>query len=99
MFRRSMPANHGMLFVWDHDDQHAMWMRNTYLPLSVAFVDSAFRIVNIADMEPLTTQLHHSRGPVRFAIEVHQGWFDRHGIRPGMQLEDLPRLLADLRLP
>jgi uncharacterized membrane protein (UPF0127 family) len=97
MFRRSMPADHGMLFIWERDDHQAMWMRNTYLPLSVAFVDSAFRIVNISDMEPLTTRLHHSHGPVRYAIEVHQGWFERHGIRAGMQLADLPRVIAAMR--
>lgn len=99
MFRRSMPADHGMLFVWERDDHQAMWMRNTYLPLSVAFIDSAFRIVNIADMEPHTTRLHHSHGPVRYALEVHQGWFERHGIRAGMQLADLRRVIAAMRSP
>lgn len=96
MFREHMPESHGMLFVWPGDQVVAMWMKNTLIPLSVAFIDHDLRVLNIADMEPRSLELHPSRGPARFALEVNQGWFDRHGVEAGARIEDLERLLADL---
>src|SRR5690606_36326389 len=75
MQRRSMPGNHGMVFVWPEEGRHCMWMRNTYLPLSVAFIDDGGRIVNIADMTPRTDDVHCAAQPVRYALEMNQGWF------------------------
>lgn len=99
MFRRDMPENHGMLFVWDWDDIQSMWMRNTFLPLSVAFIDADFHVVNIEHMEPLTLQLHSSQLPIRYALEVHQGWFARHGVVPGTRLSGIEYALDTLVYP
>ncbi|AHE99433.1 DUF192 domain-containing protein [Thioalkalivibrio paradoxus] len=94
MFREHLPEDHGMLFVWPRDRVVAMWMKNTVIPLSVAFLDRDFRILNIADMEPRTLEPHHSQGRARYALEVNQGWFERHGVGPGDHIPDLGRLLA-----
>lgn len=96
MFREHMPEAHGMLFIWPGDQVIAMWMKNTLIPLSVAFIDRDFRVLNIADMEPHSLRTHPSHGPARYALEVNQGWFDRHGIEAGTRVDDLERLVADL---
>lgn len=83
MFRQKMADNHGMLFIFAADEMQCMWMRNTLIPLSVAFLDSAARIVNIEDMAPLTYNIHCAQQPVRFALEMNQGWFSAHGINEG----------------
>ena len=83
MFRRIMAANRGMLFVFREVDRHAMWMQNTYLPLSVAFIDAHGAIINIEDMKPQTTDVHFATAPVKYALEMNQGWFGSHGIKPG----------------
>ncbi|MDL1859554.1 DUF192 domain-containing protein [Betaproteobacteria bacterium PRO7] len=90
MFRESLAPNHGMLFVFDHKAIHCMWMRNTLIPLSVAFVDDDGAIVNIEDMAPRTETSHCARRPVRFALEMEKGWFARRGIAPGARLGGLP---------
>lgn len=95
MFRDHMPEDHGMLFVWHSERRVAMWMKNTRIPLSVAFIDDDFRILNIADMEPHSLQPHSSRGPARFALEVNQGWFARNGVEVGLRIADLARLMDD----
>ncbi len=92
MHRRSMPTQRGMIFVFTQDAQHCMWMRNTYLPLSVAFVDPEGRILNIEDMKPLTEDSHCAAGPARYALEMNQGWFAERGIGPGQMLRGLERL-------
>ena len=86
MNRRSMAANQGMLFVFTHPDRHCMWMRNTLLPLSVAFLDERGRILNIEDMKPQTENNHCASSPARFALEMNQGWFASKGIKVGQRI-------------
>jgi uncharacterized membrane protein (UPF0127 family) len=86
MNRRSMAANQGMLFVFTHPDRHCMWMRNTLLPLSVAFLDEQGRILNIEDMKPQTENNHCASSPARFALEMNQGWFASKGIKVGQRI-------------
>jgi uncharacterized membrane protein (UPF0127 family) len=91
MYRKSLPANGGMLFVFDSPDTQCMWMKNTLIPLSVAFLADDGTIVNIADMQPQTEDPHCAAHPVRYALEMEQGWFAQHGVRPGMKLGGLAR--------
>ena len=86
MNRRSMAANQGMLFVFTHPDRHCMWMRNTLLPLSVAFLDEQGRILNIEDMKPQTENNHCASSAARFALEMNQGWFASKGIKVGQRI-------------
>ena len=86
MNRRSMATNQGMLFVFTHPDRHCMWMRNTLLPLSVAFLDEQGRILNIEDMKPQTENNHCASSPARFALEMNQGWFVSKGIKVGQRI-------------
>jgi uncharacterized protein len=83
MFRRSLTGNHGMLFVFDDKSTQCMWMRNTLVPLSVAFIEDDGHIVNIEDMKPQTEDSHCARSPVRYALEMSQGWFAQRGIKAG----------------
>jgi uncharacterized protein len=96
MFREYLPDDHGMLFIWARDQVVGMWMKNTLIPLSVAFIDSEYRVRNIAEMEPHSRYVHPSDGPVRYALEMNRGWFERHGVRPGTHLAGLPGLLSQL---
>ena len=91
MNRRSMAANQGMLFVFTHPDRHCMWMRNTLLPLSVAFLDEQGRILNIEDMKPQTEDNHCAGAPARFALEMNRGWFADKGIKPGQRIGGLEK--------
>lgn len=86
MNRREMPPQRGMLFVFDHENTHCMWMRNTLLPLSVAFIDAKGVIINIEDMKPQTEDNHCAKIPARYALEMNAGWFVQRGIKPGMKL-------------
>ena len=86
MFRREMPANEGMLFIFEQPQTQCFWMKNTLLPLTAAFVADDGTIVNLADMKPQTTDSHCSTQPVRFVLEMHQGWFDKRGIKAGTRL-------------
>ena len=86
MHRHSMPTNQGMLFVFAQPERHCMWMRNTFLPLSVAFLDAEGRILNIEDMEPQTEDNHCAAAPARFALEMNKGWFAGKGIKPGQRI-------------
>jgi hypothetical protein len=86
MNRREMPPQRGMLFVFDHENTHCMWMRNTLLPLSVAFIDAKGVIINIEDMKPQTEDNHCAKIPARYALEMNAGWFAQRGIKPGMKL-------------
>ncbi len=86
MHRKSLAPNAGMLFVFDAPALHCMWMRNTYIPLSVAFLDAQGAIINIADMQPHSEQSHCARRPALYALEMTQGWFAQRGIKPGMKL-------------
>ena len=86
MNRREMPPQRGMLFVFDHENTHCMWMRNTLLPLSVAFIDAKGVIINIEDMKPQTDDNHCAKVQARYALEMNVGWFAQRGIKPGMKL-------------
>jgi uncharacterized membrane protein (UPF0127 family) len=91
MHRRILPENRGMLFVFREVTHHAMWMMNTHIPLSVAFLDERGLIINIADMQPQTRDTHAAAKPARYALEVNQGWFVKRGIKPGARIEGLER--------
>ena len=90
MFRREMGTNEGMLFVNDEPGVRCFWMRNTLIPLSIAFIADDGSIVNIADMAPQSEQSHCSTKPVRFALEMRQGWFAKRGMKAGFQLRGAP---------
>lgn len=90
MFRPQMPAAEGMLFVFEQAGTQCFWMKNTLLPLSAAFVDDDGTIVNLVDMKPLTTDSHCSSKPVRFVLEMNQGWFAKKGIKAGFKLSGPP---------
>ena len=89
MFRKSLAPNSGMLFVFDGPGLQCMWMKNTDLPLSVAFLDAEGSIINIADMQPHTEDSHCAKRPALYALEMEQGWFARRGIKAGMKLDGL----------
>ena len=91
MHRRSMGANDGMLFIFAEPAYHSMWMKNTFIPLSVAFVDSDGVILNILDMEPQTLDSHMSAGPSVYAIETNKGWFAQRKIKAGDKVTGLPK--------
>ncbi|MFN7726995.1 MAG: DUF192 domain-containing protein [Rubrivivax sp.] len=90
MLRTEMGANEGMLFVNDDAGVRCFWMRNTLIPLSIAFIADDGSIVNIADMAPRSEQSHCSAKPVRFALEMRQGWFSKRGIGAGFKLKGAP---------
>lgn len=90
MHRQTMAANEGMLFVYEQPQVHCFWMRNTLLPLSIAFIDDDGRIVNVLDMQPLTEDSHCAARPVRFALEMNQGWFAKRGLKAGSRLRGAP---------
>ncbi|RJX30359.1 MAG: DUF192 domain-containing protein [Oxalobacter sp.] len=91
MHRRSMGQNEGMLFVYPVPVGLCMWMKNTNIPLSVAFIDGSGKIVNIEDMQPHTTTNHCGKGSVRFALEMNRGWFRDKNILPGSRISGLER--------
>ncbi len=90
MFRKSMPTNDGMLFIFERPGQQCFWMKNTLLPLAVAFIADDGRIVNIDAMKPQTLDGHCSTTEVRYVLEMNDGWFAKHGIKPGMKLQGGP---------
>ena len=91
MHRRMLPENRGMLFVFREVAVHAMWMMNTHVPLSVAFIDTNGVIINIEDMKPHTQDSHPAAKPAKYALEVNQGWFKKRGIKPGAKVEGIER--------
>jgi hypothetical protein len=86
MFRKEMPQSEGMIFVFDQPATQCFWMRNTPLPLTAAFVADDGRIVNLVDMQPMTEQSHCSEEPVRYVLEMNQGWFAKKNIKKGAKL-------------
>jgi uncharacterized membrane protein (UPF0127 family) len=90
MFRAEMPQHEGMLFVFEAPSMQCFWMKNTLLPLTAAFVADDGTIVNLADMKPQTTDSHCSTKPVRFVLEMNQGWFARKGLKAGFKLGGKP---------
>ena len=89
MHRRILPEDRGMLFVFSDTARHAMWMKNTYIPLSVAFIDEQGMIINIENMKPQTEDSHPAAKPAKYALEVNLGWFARNGIKPGSRIEGI----------
>lgn len=90
MHRKEMPQHEGMLFVFEYPSQQCFWMKNTLLPLSVAFVDDEGTIVNIDEMQPQTLDSHCSAKPVRYVLEMNKGWFAKKGIKAGAKLTGTP---------
>jgi len=90
MFRKEMPQHEGMLFVFEQPSQQCFWMRNTLLPLTAAFVADDGTIVNLADMKPQTEDSHCSARPVRYVLEMNQGWFAKKGVKAGSKLSGGP---------
>lgn len=86
MHRKEMPAHEGMLFVFEQPATQCFWMRNTLLPLTAAFVADDGTIVNLADMKPQTEDSHCSAKPVRYVLEMNQGWFAQRGLKAGSKL-------------
>lgn len=91
MGRTHVAADGGMLFVFEQPGRHCFWMRDTPLPLSIAFIDAAGRIAGLADMAPRSETPHCPTRDVRYALEVRQGEFRRRGIKPQMWVDGLPR--------
>ncbi len=90
MFRKDMPQHEGMLFIFDSPSRLCFWMKNTPLPLTAAFVADDGAIVNLEDMKPLSPESHCSTKPVRYVLEMNQGWFAKKGIKPGAKLSGRP---------
>lgn len=86
MFRTEMPSNEGMLFVFESPSVLCFWMKNTRIPLTAAFIADDGAIVNLADMKPMTTDSHCAKQPVRFVLEMNQGWFAKRGFREGQKI-------------
>ena len=90
MFRKDMPQHEGMVFVFEQSTKQCFWMKNTLLPLTAAFVADDGTIVNLADMKPQTLGAHCSDKPVRYVLEMNQGWFTKKGIKAGSKLQGTP---------
>ena len=90
MYRTAMPSNAGMLFIFDEATTHCMWMKNTLLPLSVAFIDERGAIINVEDMAPQTEDSHCASRPARYALEMNRGWFAARGLKPGSRISGIP---------
>ncbi len=91
MYRTTMAPNAGMLFVFEQKAGHCFWMRNTELPLSIAFLADDGTIVNIEDMAPRTESNHCPKAAIRYALEMNKGWFTQKGIKAGAKIGGLPQ--------
>jgi len=92
MYRESLGPNAGMLFIFDETTTHCMWMKNTLIPLSVAFMDERGTIVSISDMQPQSEQTHCAAKPALYALEMTKGWFAQRGIKAGMKIGGLEKI-------
>ncbi len=90
MYRKEMPQSEGMLFTFPQNGRLCFWMKNTLIPLSVAFIADDGSIVNLENMQPLSTQSHCAAKPVRFVLEMNQGWFSKRGIKAGFKVTGKP---------
>lgn len=90
MQRFSLQPDHGMLFVFERAEPLAFWMKNTFIPLSIAFIGADGKIINVEDMQPQTEDTHWSKGPALYALEMKKGWFAERGIGPGATVRGLP---------
>lgn len=93
MHRDSMPADAGMLFIYPDTEPRSFWMKDTHIPLSIAFADNSGKIVKIADMQPFDTGHTKSLYPAKYALEMNQGWFQKNGVEKGAMITGIP---ADL---
>lgn len=91
MFREKMGSNEGMVFLFEAPAGVCMWMKNTLIPLSVAFIDNNGKIINIEEMQPQSTDSHCAKAPARYALEMNRGWFKQKNIKAGSVIEGLPR--------
>ncbi len=91
MYREALGPNQGMLFVFPAVERHCMWMKNTPLPLSVAFIDERGEVVSISEMAPHTENSHCAAKPARFALEMSKGWFAAKGVRAGSKIQGLDK--------
>jgi uncharacterized membrane protein (UPF0127 family) len=92
MFRTRLAASSGMIFIFPQEQSISMWMKNTPIPLSVAFIDADGRILNIEKMQPHSEEAHSSAGPAKFALEMNAGWFEKNGIKRNDKVDGLERL-------
>lgn len=92
MNRAAMPMHRGMIFVFPQAARHCMWMKNTLIPLSVAFLDDEGRILNIEQMEPRSEQSHCASAAARYALEMNAGWFAARRIGPGEKIRGVEGL-------
>ena len=92
MQRKALPEDHGMLFVFEAPGRICMWMKNTHIPLSVAFLEGDGTIINIADMRPMSLEVHCAERPARYALEMTRGWYAFRGITSGMRIHGVDRL-------
>lgn len=97
MFRERLGPSEGMLFVFDSPGRQCFWMRNTKIPLSIAFLADDGSIVNVERMQPMSEDSHCSAKPVRFALEMSQGWFGKRGLGPGSRLAGPRGMFAETR--
>jgi uncharacterized protein len=91
MFRKVLKDNQGMLFVYPNADMHAMWMKNTLIALSVAFIDADGVIINIEEMQPMTLDTHATKHPASYSLEMNGGWFKKRRIVPGAKILGLDK--------
>lgn len=90
MYRESLPPDHGMLFVFEYEHVQCFWMKNTPLPLTIAFIDAHGVIINLRDLQPYSETPQCPERPMRYALEMPQGWFRDYGIKAGQTVEGLP---------
>lgn len=90
MFRKKLASHEGMVFDFGSPQKVCMWMKNTLIPLSVAFIDDTGTVVNIEDMQPQTTDSHCAKNAVQYALEMNQGWFKQKNIKPGSKITGIP---------
>jgi len=95
MHRFSLQPDHGMVFVFDRPQPLGFYMKNTFVPLSIAFIDADGRILNIEDMAPQTLETHWSQGLAVYTLEMKQGWFGKKGVGPGAKVAGLPKPSAN----
>ena len=90
MFRHALGQNQGMVFLFGSPAGVCIWMKNTLIPLSVAFIDGDHKIINIEDMQAKTLSLHCAKKPATYALEMNLHWFKQKNIKPGMVIQGLP---------
>jgi uncharacterized protein len=91
MYRVYLPANSGMLFVFENKGANCFWMRNTKIPLAIAFINDDGKIVNIEEMSPMSDDNHCPTAPIKYALEMNQGWFSKKGLSAGNVISGIPR--------